>query len=186
MSEVEYRVAGVLPSAEALQAVIDRLEVAGFDRAQFGVLATSAALFGHGHYETADELAADPSTPTAAVQGMESRGALTGTLIGGLAYVGAAAATAGVILTGGGLGLALAATLAAGGASGLAGALVAHGFHQSHASMIHDQLAGGGIVLWIRPRDDQQERAIATELERAGATKIVVQGREDRSPRPSA
>ena len=65
MSDVEYRVAGVLPSAKALQAVIDRLEVAGLDRAQFGVLASRAALFGHGHYETADELAADPSTPTA-------------------------------------------------------------------------------------------------------------------------
>jgi hypothetical protein len=184
MSDVEYRVAGVLPSAKALQAVIDRLEVAGLDRAQFGVLASRAALFGHGHYETADELAADPSTPTAAVQGMESRGALTGTLIGGLSYVGATAATAGVILTGGGLGLAMAATLAAGGASGLAGALVAHGFGQSHASMIHDQLAGGGIVLWIRPRDDQQERAVVSELKGAGATKIVVQGRKDRSPTP--
>jgi len=186
MSEVEYRVAGVLPSAEALQAVIDRLEVAGFDRAQFGVLATRGALFGRGHYETADELAADPSTPTAAVQGMESRGALTGTLIGGLSYVGAAAATAGVILTGGGLGLVLAAILAAGGASGLAGALVAHGFGQSHASMIHQQLEGGGIVLWVRPRDDQQERAVVAELEGAGATKIVVQGCEDRSQTPSA
>jgi len=185
MSEIEYRVAGVLPSAEALQAVVDRLEVAGFDRAQFGVLATRAALFGHGRYATADELAADPSTPTAAVQGMESRGALTGTLIGGLSYVGGAAATAGVILTGGGLGLALAATLAAGGAGGLAGALAAHGFGQSHASMIHEQLEGGGIVLWVRPRDDQQERAVVAELDGAGATKIVVQGHEDRSPHPS-
>ena len=100
--------------------------------------------------------------------------------------MGAAAATAGVILTGGGLGLAVAATLAAGGASGLAGALVAHGFHQSHASMIHDQLAGGGLVLWVRPRDGQQEHAIIAELEGAGATKVVVQGREERSLQPSA
>jgi hypothetical protein len=178
MNDVEYRVAGVLPSAEALQDAVDHLEVAGFDRAQFGVLATRAALFGHGDYETADELAIDPLTPTAAIQGMESRGALTGTLVGGLFYLGAAAATAGVILTGGGLGVALAALLATGGASGLVGALVAHGFHQSHASMITDQLAGGGLVLWVRPRDDQQERAAVAELETSGATKVVVQGRE--------
>ena len=175
MTEVQYRVVGVLRSPQALQAVIDRLEVAGFDRAQFGVLASKEALSSGRGAETADELADDPYVPTKAEREPESEGAFTGALVGGLSYLGATAAAAAVILTGGGLGLVLAALVAAGGAAGLVGALVAHGFHQEHADMIEEQLAHGGIVLWIRPRDDDQERAATAELKATGAQKIVVQ-----------
>jgi hypothetical protein len=171
MSQVQHRVVGVLPSAAVLQGVIDRLEVAGFDRSQFGVLAKDAALAGS--RKTADQIAADPSAPTEAQFEPESEGALTGALVGGLFYLGAAAAAGAVILTGGGLGLALAALVGAGGAGGLTGLLLAHGFESGHAEMINEQLARGGLVLWIQPRDAGQSAAAVAALQAAGADKIV-------------
>lgn len=171
MTDGPHRIVGVLPSAAALQSVVDRLAVSGFDRAQFGVLAAKDAFVD----KSALALANDRETPTDAELEPESEGALAGALIGGLAYVGAAAAAGAVILTGGGLGLALAALVGAGGAAGLAGALVAHGFHQEHADMICDQIAHGGLVLWIQPRDASQEANAVSELKAAGAQKIVTQ-----------
>ena len=170
MSDTLHRVVGVLPSATALQTTIDTLEVGGFDRAQFGVLAKGGDLSG---YKTAAQLALDPATRTEAEFEPESEGAVTGALIGGLFYVGAAAAAGAVILTGGGLGLALLALAGAGGAAGLTGLLVAHGFHKEHADMVSDQIARGGLVLWIQPRDETQAAAAVAALKAQGATNIV-------------
>jgi hypothetical protein len=164
------RIAGVMPSVKALESVVDGLETQGFDRAQFGVLANEDALpVG----ENAAALAADPKVRTDADSYPETEGAVSGALIGGLAYVGAIAAAGAVILTGGALGVALAALAAAGGASGLVGALVAHGFEQDHARLIEDQLSRGGVVLWIQPRDEAQLNSAAAALKAAGATTIV-------------
>jgi hypothetical protein len=173
MSDEQHRIAGVLPTAAALQGVIDDLESQGFDRSQFGVLASKEALpAGDGDAAT---LAADPAAHSEAEIEPESGGALTGALVGGLFYLGAAAAAGAVILTGGGLGVALAALVGAGGAGGLVGALVAHGFHHEQAELIDSQIAAGGLVLWIQPRDDAQAQAAKVRLESAGAVKIVVQ-----------
>jgi hypothetical protein len=173
MSQEQHRIAGVLPTAAALQGVIDDLETHGFDRSQFGVLASQDTLAADGGDAAA--LAADPKAHSEAGVEPESGGALTGALVGGLFYLGAAAAAGAVILTGGGLGLALAALVGAGGAGGLVGALVGHGFHQEQAELIESQIAAGGLVLWIQPRDDAQAEAAKAQLERAGATRIVVQ-----------
>lgn len=172
MSEMQARIAGVLPSEAALQSVIDTLETEGFDRSQFGVLATKESLAGGA---SAAALAATPRTPTEADDYPESEGAVAGGLIGGLTYLGAMAAAGAVILTGGGLGLALAAIVGAGGVGGLTGALVAHGFQADHAKFIEDQVALGGLVLWIQPRDAAQAGTARARLEAAGATKVLTQ-----------
>ncbi len=173
MSHEQHRIAGVLPTAAALQGVIDELETHGFDRSQFGVLTSKATLAADG--DDAAALAADPKAHSDAEVEPESGGALTGALVGGLFYLGAAAAAGAIILTGGGLGVALAALVGAGGAGGLVGALVAHGFHEEQAKLLEDQIAAGGLVLWIQPRDDAQADAAKAGLEGAGATSIVVQ-----------
>jgi hypothetical protein len=172
MSEV--RIVGVLPSQTALQAVLDDLGEKGFDRAQFGVLASKDAVSGEAAKSAAD-IAADPAASTEAPIEPESEHTLAGALIGGLFYIGAAAAAGAVILTGGGLGVALAALVGAGGAGGLVGALVAHGIHEDQAQMIESQLAHGGLVLWIEPRDADQAKVAADALEAGGASHIATQ-----------
>jgi hypothetical protein len=175
MSETQARIAGVLPSASALQTVIDTLETEGFDRSQFGVLATKDSLAGGA---SATALAEAPGTLTEADAYPETEGAIAGALIGGLTYLGAMAAAGAVVLTGGGLGLALAAIIGAGGVGGLTGVLVAHGFQEDHAKFIEDQLALGGLVLWIQPRDAAQAGTARAQLEAAGATKVLTQAAE--------
>jgi outer membrane lipoprotein SlyB len=172
MSDTQDRIVGVLPTASALQSVIDTLETEGFDRSQFGVLAKEESLAGGA---SAAALAEAPGTPTEADAYPETEGALTGALVGGLAYLGAMVAAGAVVLTGGGLGLALAAIIGAGGAGGLTGALVAHGFQEDHAKFIEDQLALGGLLLWIQPRDAAQAGTARARLEAAGATKVLTQ-----------
>ena len=173
MSEDQHRIAGVLPSAAALEGVIGALETAGFDRSQFGVLANKDALPAG---DDANALAENPKIHTDADAYPETEGAVTGGLIGGLTYFAAAVAGGAVLLTGGGLGVAIVAILGAGGAGGLVGALVASGFHRDHANLIDDQISRGGLVLWIQPRDDAQAQSAVAELKLAGAEKIVVQG----------
>ncbi len=170
MSVVQNQIAAVFPSEASLQAAIDQLEVAGLDRAQLGVLAPQA---GAASGETADQLAADPHPPTCEVRDTESRGALAGALAGGLLYLGAVGAAGAIVLTGGGLGVALAALVGVGGAGGLVTGLAALGFHKEHAALIDAQLASGGLVLWVQPRDSAQAQTVDEVLKSAGAEKIV-------------
>jgi len=173
MSDEIHRIAGVLPSGEALNRVVDALETEGFDRSQFGVLASRDALPAGA---TAAEIAHDPKVRTDADSEPETEGLLSGAIIGGLMYAGAATAAGLVVLTGGGLGIALAALIGAGGAGGLVGALVAHGFHRQHAEFIDDQVSRGGVVLWIQPRDAAQAKMAAAQLKAEGADPVIDQG----------
>jgi hypothetical protein len=170
----ELRIVGVLPSQDALQAVLDDLGEKGFDRAQFGVLASKDAISGEAA-KSAVQIASDPGAPTEAPIEPESEHTLAGALIGGLFYIGAAAAAGAVIMTGGGLGIALAALVGAGGAGGLVGALVAHGIHEDQAKMIDTQIAHGGLVLWIEPRDADQAKVASDALTAGGATHVATQ-----------
>jgi hypothetical protein len=162
------RVVGVFPSPEALQSVIDALELKGFDRAQFGVLSTKAG----DDPVPASVAAADPLTPTDAPDDPESTGVLATAVVGGLTYLGAMTALGATVLTGGGLGLALLALAAAGGVGGLSGLLVAAGFRHEHAESIDSQLSMGGLVLWIEPRDPAQQAQAAEAMRAAGATDV--------------
>jgi hypothetical protein len=166
------RVVGILPTTHALQAVVDRLEVAGFDHAQFGVLAPQAAAR---DWRSAEALARDPNVRTKAPRDPESLSAAKGGILGAGILVGALAVATGPILAGGGLAVALASTLGGGGAGALIGALVAHGFHRRHAEFVESQLSRGGIVLWILTRNVDEEEEAQEALRDAGATEVQVQ-----------
>jgi hypothetical protein len=163
-----HRVVGVFPSPEALQQVIDALELKGFDRAQFGILSTKA----EDHPRPASAAAADPLTPTHAPEDPESSGTIAAAVVGGLTYLGAVTAVGATVLTGGGLGLALLAAAAAGGVGGVSGLLVAAGFRNEHAEAIDNQLSMGGLVLWIEPRDVAQQAKALEAMREAGATDV--------------
>jgi hypothetical protein len=162
------RIVGVLASPEALQKVIDALELKGFDHAQFGVLAAKA----EDHLSSASAAAADPLTPTEAPDDPESTGTITAAVVGGLTYLGAMTALGATVLTGGGLGLALVAMAAAGGVGGVSGLLVAAGFQHEHAESIDSQLSTGGLILWIKPRDPTQQALAVRAMQEAGATDV--------------
>lgn len=160
---------------EALFA-IEALESAGIDRAQIGVLTTrrpgqvgptNGQGTGGGLF-----LASDVRFDA------ESAGIAAGAWAGSLGYVGAVTAAGAVILSGGGLGLALGALIAAGSAGGLVGALVASGFHRAHAEFVRDQLASGGLAIWVETPSARLAEKVRQLLVRHGAVHILERGAE--------
>jgi hypothetical protein len=166
------RVVGVLPTPQALQDVVDRLEVAGFDHAQFGILAPENAVK---DWRSSKAIAQDTRVRSTALPDRESEDAAEGGLLGAGILLGALALGAGPILAGGGLGIALASVLTGGGAGALVGGLMARGFHKRHAEYVENELARGGLVLWILTRNIDQEEEAQEALRDAAATDVQVQ-----------
>ena len=134
---------GVFDNADELEAAIDGLESAGFDRAELSLLAGEHAIerkLGH-HYQKARDLEDNDDVPRTTYISKESIGAAEGGLIGGLLYVGALTSAAAVFASGGALSAALADIL---------------GRH--HAQYIQDQLDHGGLLLWVSLRDAEHEK----------------------------
>tara|TARA_R110000744_G_scaffold1843_13_gene7223 strand:+ start:87633 stop:88193 length:561 start_codon:yes stop_codon:yes gene_type:complete len=162
---------GYFDNADRLQAAIDALLRAGFNRAELSLLASEKAVedkLGHAYARPA-ELEDDPDVPRTAFVSLESLGDAEGGLIGGLMYVGALAAVGGIVASGGALAAAAAAALVGGTAGGLIGTGLASLVGESHANYIEEQLVHGGLLLWVRTRDaDHEARATAILREHSG------------------
>lgn len=159
--ETRTEAVGVFGSASSLQEAIDELLSSGFDRAEISLLASEHAVekkLGHA-YKKAMEVEDDPSVPRLAYVSTEAIGDAEGGLVGGLMYVGAVAAAGAVVATGGTLAAAIAAAALTGGAGGLIGSVLASSVGDQHARHLQEQLDHGGLLLWVRTRDAEHERA---------------------------
>jgi hypothetical protein len=154
---------GIFHSSENLQGAIDELLSSGFHRAELSMLASERAVeekLGH-HYKRVSALADDPTVPRAAYVSTEAIGGAEGGLIGGLMYVGAAVAAGAIVASGGTLAAAIAAAAAAGGAGGLIGSILAGWVGGQHAEYLQDQIDRGGLLLWVRTWNvDDEKRAV--------------------------
>tara|TARA_R110002167_G_scaffold160884_2_gene357040 strand:- start:352 stop:897 length:546 start_codon:yes stop_codon:yes gene_type:complete len=154
---------GVFNDADTMQAAIDELLSAGFDRAELSLLAGEPAVrekLGH-MYVRVEEVEDDPKVARTAYVSPESLGDAEGAVIGGLLYVGAVTAAGAVVASGGALAAAITAAAAAGATGGLIGAVLAGFIADHHADYVATQLERGGLLLWVNLRDDEHmERAI--------------------------
>ena len=158
----------VFGTAQPLQNAIDELLSSGFHRAELGLLAREADVVSKlGHkYRKSSELEDDPSVPRAAYVSTEAIGDGQGAVIGALMYVGAGLLMGPVAAAGGTLAAVAAAAALGGGAGGLAGTWLATLLGDRHAQRIQDQLAHGGLLLWVRTWDAEQENLAVQILER--------------------
>jgi hypothetical protein len=100
----------------------------------------------------------------------EAIGGAEGGLIGGLMYVGAATA-AGAIVSGGTLAAGITAAVLAGAAGGLIGSILAKWVGARHAHYLQEQMDRGGLLLWVRTWDAEDERRAVEILRKpSGAT----------------
>jgi hypothetical protein len=154
---------GVFASPEMLQRAIDELMSSGFDRADLSLLAAEKTIeekLGH-KYQKVTELEDDATVPRRSYVSTESVGDAEGGLIGGLMYVGATAAAGAIVATGGTLAAAIAGAALAGGAGGLIGSLLAKWVGDHHAHDLQEQLDHGGLLLWVRTWNaDDEKRAV--------------------------
>lgn len=170
-TETRTEAVGVFDDAATLQDAIDELLSAGFDRAELSLLASEHAVeekLGHA-YEKVTELEDDTSVPRTAYVSTESRGDAEGGLIGGLLYVGALAAAGAIVASGGTLAAAIAGAAMTGGAGGLIGSVLAKFVGEHHARYLQEQLDHGGLLLWVRTRDQEHERRAVDILSRHSA-----------------
>ena len=157
-------VIGIFHTSAELQAAIDELLSAGFDRAELSFLASANAVeekLGHA-YQKVSDIADDPRIPRSAYVSTEAIGDAQGGLIGGLVYVGALVAAGAVVVSDGSLAAAFAAAAVSGGAGGYIGSLLGRVLGHHHANHLQEQIDKGGLLLWVHARDaDHEARSIA-------------------------
>ena len=153
---------------KSLQAAIDELLTSGFDREDLSVLASEKAIedkLGHSYGSTRD-LEDNPNVPRGTYVAPESIGLAEAACIGTPVYLSACIGSLVVIASGGTLlgGVAIAAI--AGGAGGTVGATLACIVGHEHAKHLNEHLNRGGLLLWVRTRDVEAQKAALDVLKR--------------------
>lgn len=188
--ETAREAVGIFNDSEDLQAAIDELLSRGFHRSQLSLLASERAVedkLGH-RYEKVEVLADHPATPRSAYVSGEAVGGAEGALIGGLMYVGAVAAAGAVVASGGALAAVITTAALAGGTGGFIGSLLARWIGERHANYLQEQIDRGGLLLWVRTWDvDDEERAVEVlEKHSAAAVHVHALPSSPSSDRPAA
>lgn len=177
-------VVGLFRSADALESAISALTSAGWDRAELSLLAQKGA-FEHAPV-TADTVRAgdDPSTERApVVSGTDIRqGRTLATSMAGV--IAAFVASGATIATGGTALAAIIGAAAVGGGAAAAVNALGQWAGQSRSDFLHEQIAHGGILLWVTLRTPDQEAIAHDILVQHGAE--IVHGHEApaSTPRP--
>ena len=171
-------VVGIFHTFDDLEAAIDELLSSGFDRAEISLLAseeTVAQKLGV-RFRPAAEIADDPAVPRAAFVSTEAIGDAEGGLIGGLAYLGATAGIGVMVLSGGALATIIAAAVLAGGAGGLIGSVLARWVGHHHAAYLQTQLENGGLLLWVRAWNEQDDVRAVDIMAKHAADNVHARG----------
>lgn len=161
---------------QTLQDAIDDLLNAGFEYSDISLLASEKAVqekLGH-RYEKISELEDDPDVPRVAYADRDSLVEGRAALAGGLGYIGAVAAAGAIVATGGTLAAIIAGAVIAGGSGGVIGTLAARWLGKDRASDVQSQLEKGGLLLWVRLRDEEVERRALRVLTRLSADDVHV------------
>jgi hypothetical protein len=165
---------GVFHDERALEAAIDDLLEAGFDRADISLLASERAVvekLGHA-YERVAELEDEASAARVAYVSKEDYGAAEGGLISALVYVGALAGAGAVVASGGALGGVLLTAALSGGAGATVGLALARWIDHQRAERLDEQLKKGGLLMWVHVGSGTLESRARHVLERHGANDV--------------
>ncbi len=165
MPESIREVVAAFDRVDALDEAVYALQTRGFDRAAFTLLASEAAVtekLGH-RYQQVRDVEDDPQVPRETFFSRVSRleadylPAPLFASIGVLALAGVGS---------------IAAVVVAAGVAGLAGAALSRMMHERHATRVQEQLARGGLLLWVNVRNTG-EKETALEVLRAHAAHDV-------------
>ena len=167
----------VFKTARDLEEAIDELLRSGFHRSALSLLANESevvAKLGHVYRKTSD-LAADPSVPRTAYVSTEAVGDGQGAVISALMYVAAGVLMGPVAAARGSLPAIAGAAALGGVAAGLVGTWLARLIGDHHARRIQEHLDRGGLLLWARTWNSEQERRAVDILERHSGEDVHIQ-----------
>ena len=167
-----FEAVGVFDSAGALEAAVSKLEISGFDRAALSVLASDAVVRERlgPLYKSVAEIEDDPRAPQAAFASSDSLVEAKSAAVGLPLFVGGIAGGLAAIASGGALAIAFAAVVGGGAIGAGVGALLARVIDERHVDRVCEQLAQGGLVLWVNFHDADADaeagaRALAILIE---------------------
>ncbi len=169
-------VVGIVHDRETLEKVSEALMEAGVDRADISLLAPRKTVIKHldKFYREPEEVVDEPDAPRTELVLDEDETAIKALSFGTLSAIGSLGALGLVVASGG----ALAAALIAAGAGGAAGAglgkLLADKLGAHALDQFESDFRLGGLALFVRVRDPQDEEKIKQTMEQAGAEKIRV------------
>jgi hypothetical protein len=159
MSATIREAVAVFDDTESLESAVYVLETRGFDRAAFSLLASEdvvARKLGQ-RYQKVRDVEDDPKVPRETFFSRISRLEAEYLPAPALASIGALAVF--------GIGGALPVLVAA-GAGAVLGAALGRLMHERHATKVREQLARGGLLLWVNVRNAHEEQT-ALEVLRA-------------------
>lgn len=157
----------VFDHPETLEEAVFALETHGFDRAAFSLLADEATVerkLGH-RYRRVAEMEDEPAAPRETFFSRVSRVEAEYGLPIGLAFIGALALS--------GVGGPLPVLIVAGGSAAI-GAALGGMIHRYHARRIEEQLARGGLLLWVNVRNAAEEKTAVEILKAHSAHDVHV------------
>lgn len=166
---------GVFRTRSALEQAFRELLTAGFDRSDIDVLGDIDAVHRRlGAPVPAEELADIPDAPRHSLVTREDQRLTTIAVFQSLFVVGALAGGAAVVASGGGVPPALIVAAIAGIAAGLIGFGLARRLLRTFEDGIEDNLAAGGVVVWVRVHDPEHEWRAFEILQSSGADAVRI------------
>lgn len=162
----EREAVAIFADEAALNAAVDALLQAGWEQADMSLLAHAeqAATLG----KRAEELADSDDVVRAAYVSPDSRTEGATAAVGGPALI-AGMGTAAIVTTAGvALIPILAATIGSTVIAGGAGFAFARAFGRRHANAVQDEIANGGLLLWVHAPDPKRDETLLSILRDAG------------------
>lgn len=153
MPQKTREIVAVFDDTDELERAVFELETHGFDRAAISLLATEHAVKAKlgKEYRRVEEMEDDPAAPRETFFSRVSRLEAEVGVVAALASFGALA------VAGTGAAIVTIPMLVAAGTGAAIGGVLAGWIHRHHAQRLTEQLARGGLLLWIAVRDAEQE-----------------------------
>jgi hypothetical protein len=167
MTETIREAVAAFDDAASLDKAVYALETRGFDRAAFSLLGSEAAVtqkLGH-RYQQVKEVEDDPAAPRETFFSRVSRLEAVYMPAPALAAVGAVAVA--------GIG-AIVPVLVVAGVGALIGAALGRVMHEHHARLVQEQIARGGLLLWVNVRNTNEEQTALQVLRAHSAHDVHV------------
>jgi len=161
-------VVAVFHDATKLDAAVDALKQAGFKNDAISLLASEHAVerkLGH-RYQRVEELEDSEEAPRVTYRTQADLEDSEGTIIGSLTFLPAVVAASTVVASAGVVAAAVTGTAIAGA---LIGTVLTRWLDHKHANLLQEQLAHGGLLLWVNtPTVDEQNRAVRILMDQGG------------------
>lgn len=169
--------AGVFHSRQQIEDAIKALLSAGFDRADIDLMASARAVREKldSAYVAVEELADVPNVPRKSFIARDDVTTMVATVAGILTFIGATASATAVVASGGAVALAAVAALVGGGLTGGTGAFLIHQVvEQQWGEELETLMEAGGLILWVRVHNPEQEKRAIETLRNLGGEAVRV------------